>query len=108
MFPSGRIKTVNEEDHYKFDMCAPGRELVFGCLTGRINAKGSLQVNANGLRQWTLNISGYQAGSTEGRNHERVSNVRPKLELLTRFDRINGITSERENEPKRPAQEESK
>ena len=39
VFTSGRIKTVNRQDRSKLDVCAPGRELVFAYLTGKITAK---------------------------------------------------------------------
>ena len=45
-------------------------------------AKGSLQFNASGLWQLTLKVSDHLTGSTEGWDHELVSNVRPKLEFL--------------------------
>ena len=46
---------------------APDWELVFGCLTGRITTKGSLQANTSELWHWTLNVFGYLKFSREGR-----------------------------------------
>ena len=45
---------MNELDHCKLDVYAPGREPVLGGLTGSMTAKGSLQANTSGLWHRTL------------------------------------------------------
>ena len=66
------IKTANERDRCRLDVCTMGREQVLGCLAGTI---------ATSPRR----LLDHQAGSSEGWDHERASNVRPKMKI-TRND----------------------
>ena len=103
-FTSDRVKTVNTRNRCKLNVCAPGHELVLGCLTGRITAKGSLQANASRLWQWTWNVLGHLAGMTEG----RFTSGFQTFSYLASINRMNWITREREVQPRRSAQEGTK